>query len=160
MSVISFSKRLFLGSRSLLSGMGLTFSYFINPRTVVTQQYPDNRPSLEMFQRFRGKVVMPHQTDNTHSCTGCGICETACPNGTITILTRKNEETKKKELEQFVYRFETCIICNHCIEACPFDAIAMSNDFETAVYDRRDLVQQLNQPGSRLASGDDNKADK
>ena len=157
----SYSGKLFKGFASLISGMGLTFKYFSHPRTVVTKQYPENRKTLQMFERFRGKVVMPHDmVANTHKCTGCGICEEACPNGTITIITKKNEATKKKELDKFIYRFETCIICNLCIEACPFDAIAMSNDFETAVFDRRELVEQLNKPGSKLAASkeEDKKA--
>jgi len=138
--------------------MGLTFKYFINPKTVVTQQYPENRNTLQMFDRFRGKVVMPHiEETNTHLCTGCGLCEPACPNGTITIVTKKNPETKKKELVEFIYRYETCIICNHCIEACPFDAIAMSHDFETAVFDRRDLIETLNKPGSKLEEKEEMK---
>jgi len=137
------------GAASLLSGMGLTFSYFRKPKTVVTQQYPENRQSLKMFQRFRGKVVMPHDEANTHLCTGCGICETACPNGTIIILTKKDEKNKKT-LDKFIYRFDTCIVCNICIEMCPFDAIEMSLDFETAVFDRRDLIEQLDLPGATL----------
>lgn len=147
----SYFAKVVKGFLGLLSGMSLTMKYFSRPSTVVTQQYPENRDQLKMFARFRGKVVMPHdEIENTHQCTGCGICQTACPNGTIQILTVKDEETKKKKLDQFVYRFETCIICNHCIEACPFDAIAMSNDFETAVFDRRSLIEQLNKPGSSL----------
>ena len=148
---VSLGERVRRGLRGLFGGFAVTLRCFVTPSRVVTQQYPENRESLKMFERFRGRVVMPHKEEaNTHHCTGCGICESACPNGTITILTSKDPETKKKKLDKFIYRFETCIICNLCIEECPFDAIAMSRDFETAVFDRRELVQILNKPGSKL----------
>jgi len=33
-----------------------------------------------------------------------------------------------------------CMVCNLCIEACPFDALEMAANFEISVYDPENLV--------------------
>ena len=67
--------------------MSVTGKYFLHSRKgAITQQYPDNRATLQMFERFRGEVVMPHDEKNEHRCTGCQKCELACPNGSIEII--------------------------------------------------------------------------
>ena len=57
---------------------------------------------------------------------------------------------KKKVINQFVYHYSMCTLCNLCILACPTDAIIMDQTFEHAVYDRSLLTQILNKPGSKL----------
>jgi len=79
-----------------------------------------------------------------HKCTGCGTCETACPNGSIVVVTRYNDITEDREIDRFIWRMDSCMYCNACVQACPFDAIEMSHGFENAVYDRRLLVYNLN----------------
>jgi NADH-quinone oxidoreductase subunit I len=75
-------------TRSLLKGMKRTGYYFVRPKENITQQYPDNRDTIKIAERFRGEVVMPHDTNNEHACTGCTACELACPNATIKIVTK------------------------------------------------------------------------
>ena len=48
------------GLISLFSGMGVTIRYFVSPGRIITQQYPENRESLRMMDRFRGHVIMIH----------------------------------------------------------------------------------------------------
>lgn len=79
-----------------------------------------------------------------HKCTGCGSCETACPNGSIRVLTRMGEVTEDRELDRFVWRMDSCMFCNACVQACPHDALEMGPEFENAVYDRRLLIYNLN----------------
>lgn len=138
--------------------MSVTGKYFINaPKEIITQEYPDNRATLKMFERFRGEVVMPHDQDNFHRCTGCQSCEIACPNGSIEIIWDRqvDPETgkKKKMIDKHIYHLSMCTMCGLCIEACPTDAIVWAQNFENSVYDRSTLTKVLNKPGSRLLPG-------
>ena len=141
---------------SLLKGMRMTGYYFTHHKEIITQNYPENRDSLNLPERFRGEVVMPHDTNNKHRCTGCTACELACPNGTIKIITKfeVNEEGKKKKaLNTFIYHLELCTMCNLCIAACSSDAIEMAQTVEPTVFDRSKLTKTLNAPGSKLMEG-------
>ena len=91
--------------------------------------------------------VMPSNFNLTN-CTACTLCEKACPNGSISILTTKNLASKRV-LGQFVYRLSSCTLCNLCIEACPFDAIRMGHGFEMAGYTREELDLILNKKEGR-----------
>ncbi len=145
------------GIKSLLTGMRLTGYYFMHhKKEEITEQYPDNRATLVLADRFRGEVVMPHDENNEHACTGCTACELACPNGTIKIVTRQEitaDGKKKKAIDTFVYHLELCTMCNLCIEACPTDAIKMAPSFEHSVFDRNQLTKVLNLPGSKIREG-------
>lgn len=141
------------GIGTLLTGMRVTSGYFFSPSEIVTEKYPENRATLKMFDRFKGEVTMPHQADNTHKCTGCGICEMNCPNGSIQVLTRKEttEEGKSvKVLDTYIYHLSMCTFCGLCVKTCPSDAIIFGQEFEHAVFDRQKLTKVLNQPGSSL----------
>ena len=155
-SIINYLKEIFTGVWSLMQGMKVTGSYFFRPSTILTQKYPDNRKDLVMFERFKGEVVMPHNERNEHKCTGCGICEINCPNGTIEIIT-KNIETedgkKKKVIDKHIYRLSMCTFCALCVKTCPSNALAFSQEFEHAVFNRQLLIKTLNKPGSQLAKG-------
>jgi len=155
-SVIKYFKDIFSGIKSLLAGMRVTGRYFFKPGTTWTQQYPNNRKDLVMFDRFKGEVVMPHNEKNEHKCTGCGICEINCPNGSIEIISASvtNEEGKKQRIiDKHIYHLGMCTFCGLCVKTCPSQALAFSQEFEHAVFDRTKLNKVLNQPGSKLMKG-------
>ena len=135
-------------TKSLVTGLRITARYGLSPSEIVTEQYPDNRDTLTFPERFRGRVVMPHDEQGEHKCTACTMCEKACPNGTISILPTKNV-AGKRVLGKFVYRFSQCTLCNLCIEACPFGAIEMGHDYELATDNKDDLVYVLNKKEGR-----------
>ncbi len=144
------------GLKSLVTGMRMTGYYFTHHKEIITQQYPDNRDTLELPERFKGEVVMPHNEHNEHRCTGCTACELACPNGTIKVITKFDvtpESKKKKAIDKLVYHLELCTMCNLCVEACPSDAIKMAQTFEHSVFDRNQLTKVLNNPGSKIMEG-------
>jgi len=147
---------IFRSAKSLLTGMRVTGYYFTHPKKILTEEYPDNRATLTMFDRFKGEVVMPHDDNNEHRCTGCQACEIACPNGTIKIITKQElqpDGKKKKAIDTFVYHLDLCTMCNMCVVACPSDAIKMAQTFEHSVYDKKTLKKVLNKPGSKIMEG-------
>jgi NADH-quinone oxidoreductase subunit I len=155
-NILSYFKEIYTGVKSLLTGMKVTGSYFFRPSTIVTQKYPNNRKDLVMMERFKGEVIMPHNEKNEHKCTGCGICEMNCPNGTIEVISKTitTEDGKKKRvIDKHIYRLSMCTFCGLCVKTCPSNALAFSQEFEHAVFNRQLLVKQLNKPGSQLTKG-------
>jgi NADH-quinone oxidoreductase subunit I len=151
-----YFKTIYLSVRSLLKGMKMTGYYFTHPKEIHTEQYPDNRATLVMADRFRGEVIMPHDENNEHRCTGCQACEIACPNGSIKIITKQvinDEGKKKKAIDTWVYHLDLCTMCNLCIVACPTEAIKMGQEFEHSVFDKSKLKKILNLPDSKLKAG-------
>lgn len=156
MSLIRYIKDVWSAVRSLWKGMRRTLYYFFHHKEIITQQYPDNKSTLVLPERFKGEVVMPHDDKNEHRCTGCTACELACPNGTIKVITKFDispDGKKKKAIDKLVYHLELCTMCNLCIEACPSDAIKMAQTFEHSVFDRSLLTKILNNPGSKIMDG-------
>lgn len=151
-----YCKEVFGAVHSLLTGMKRTGYYFTHHKEIITQQYPDNRDTLVLPERFRGEVVMPHNEMNEHRCTGCTACELACPNATLKVITKFDispEGKKKKAVDQLVYHLEMCTMCNLCVNACPSGALKMEQTFEHSVYNRKLLTKVLNKPGSKIMEG-------
>lgn len=143
---------LFGGVKSLCVGLKTTMREYFTKK--ITEQYPENRNELQMFDRFRGSLVMPHNEDNEHKCVGCGLCQMACPNDTIKVESEFYEDAdgkKKKRLTRYEYNLGSCMFCQLCTRACPHGAITFDQSFENAVFDRARLVRVLNKPGSHVA---------
>jgi NADH-quinone oxidoreductase subunit I len=152
---MSYFGEIFRGIKTLFTGISVTGKYFIRARKeIITREYPDNRKTLQMFERFRGEVIMPHDENNEHACTGCSSCEIACPNGSIEIIWDRvvDPETgkKKKIIDKHIYHLSMCTMCGLCIQACPTNAIVWGQNFENSVFDRGELTKILNKPGSKV----------
>ena len=138
-----YFKRCITGPWSLMCGLSVALKYFFDPRRIVTEQYPENRKTLKMHERFRGRLEMIEDEEGNNRCTACGMCERACPNASINVLSTKNI-AGKKVLGRYVYHFASCTQCGLCVEACPFGAIRMNQDFEVATTDPNSLEMILN----------------
>jgi len=138
-----YLKRCITGPWSLMCGLSVSLKYFFDPRRIVTEQYPENRKTLKMHERFRGRLEMIEDEEGNNLCTACGMCERACPNASINVLATKNI-AGKKVLGRYVYHFASCTQCGLCVEACPFGAIRMNQDFEVATTDPNSLEMTLN----------------
>lgn len=150
-SVSQYFKGLFQGIGSLITGMRVTLKELFTKK--ITQQYPENRNTLVISDRFKAVLVMPHDENNEHACTACGICQMNCPNGTIVVKSKTietDEGKKKKILDAHIYDQGMCTFCNLCVLTCPQDAIIFSNEFENALFTRSKLVMKLNHEGSKL----------
>ncbi len=139
----SYLGTLFHGIKSLLTGFGVTGREFFTKK--VTEEYPDNRETLKISPRFRGRLTMP----DPGKCIACGLCQMNCPNDTIHITTGTvtDEQTGKarKVLVKYDYDLGACMFCQLCVNVCPKDAIEFSTQFENAVYDRSHLKLTLNE---------------
>lgn len=133
-------------SVSLLTGLKTTLKEFFTPK--VTEQYPENRATIKISERHRAMLYMPLDENGNNKCIACGLCQSACPNGTITVKTKTiiDEESgkSKKVLDEYIYDIGCCMFCQLCVNACPKDAIAFNNKFENAVFDRKKLIMKLN----------------
>jgi len=155
-SFFKYFTDIFHGLKSLLVGMSVTGRYFFSPGQIVTQQYPENRKTLRMFERFKGEVIMLHDSNNRHRCDGCGICEINCPNGSIEVIPVRvpGEDGKlKRIIDKHIYHLGMCTFCGLCVKNCPSDALGFGQEFEHAVFDRAKLTKVLNQPGSSIIKG-------
>ncbi len=134
--------------KTLATGMKITWEeyfkdFFTNKST---EQYPENRKTtLHVAKRHRGRLVFKRDENGAYKCTACTLCEKACPNGTITIKSEMVEVDgkKKRQLIDYQYDLGDCMFCQLCTNACNFDAIEFTNDFENAVFDRSHLVLHL-----------------
>ena len=104
------------GISTLATGMKTSIKVYF--RKKVTEQYPENRKELKMFDRFRGTLNMPHNENNEHRCVACGLCQMACPNDTIKVTseTVETEDGKKKKiLATYEYDLGACMFCQLCV---------------------------------------------
>ena len=122
----------------LIQGLLTTFRQQ-NPKDVVTEQYPAERPAVA--ERYRGapRLNVDVETNET-LCIGCNLCALACPENLSVVGTVRNPETKKKELTTFTYDTSRCMFCGLCEDACPVDALELTQDFELASYTREGAV--------------------
>jgi len=137
---------------AILIGMKITMKRFIEGfffRKHNTILYPEKK--RDYSDRFRGAHFISVDKNKTENCTACFLCETICPAECIHIVAEeRDEETnvygvkKEKKPVSFDIDLLRCCFCGFCEEACPKDAIKLSNNYEMATYSREDAIVDLN----------------
>lgn len=139
--------KVFSGSKSLVSGMGVTLGEFIGTTLkgkAVTLQYPKEEPELSKAYRSAIKLIR-FQESNTHDCVACKACERICPSLCIKLDGGKVEGIKKKRVQHFEMDFALCSLCGLCIDVCPTDTLEYSKAYDEAGFNRDWRVDLLNE---------------
>ncbi len=153
-----------------VAGFGVSFRTMFTK--VQTEQYPEEKVPTQ--PRYHGRHQLNRHPDGLEKCIGCELCAWACPADAIYVEGADNtEEARYSPGERYgrVYQINylRCIFCGLCIEACPTRSLTMSNDFELADDNRRDLIYTKEQlmapllpgmeaPPHPMRLGDDEKA--
>jgi NADH-quinone oxidoreductase subunit I len=122
----------------ILKGMVITMRNML--RGPITVQYP--REKLTLPERARWAVQLKTDEEGQHKCTACMACTKACPDFILDLEVETDEE-RNKTIKHYRYEMGACMMCGLCVEACPFDAIEMGQDYELARYDADELTVEL-----------------
>lgn len=97
---------------------------------VATESYP--LQPIAVDANFRGKPV-----HNSQQCIGCAACINACPSNALSV-----ETDLAAGQQAWSFNLGRCIFCARCEEVCPTAAIKLSQEYELAVWNKADLLQQ------------------
>lgn len=155
MGTINISKKYTIKEKAylpaILVGLRITMKHFIRGflfRKHNTIMYPEQK--RDYSERFRGKHFISVDANKTENCTACYLCETICPAECIHIVADEREEEnnpygvkKEKKPVSFDIDLLRCCFCGFCEEACPKDAIKLSNNYEMATSSRDEAIVDL-----------------
>ncbi len=131
---------IFKDIKALISGLGIAGKHL--GRHAITLQYPEQK--MEMPERSRGIVVLLSDLETGElNCTGCVLCEKACPTAAIDIDAPRDPETKKRTVKKFTLDHALCCFCGLCEEACNFAAIKMATKYELSTDNKDDLFWDM-----------------
>ena len=120
---------------------GVTFSHMF--RKQVTVKYPEVRDATA--PRYHGRHILNRHPDGLEKCVGCELCAWACPADAIFVEGGDNTPQERyspgeRYATDYQINYARCIFCGLCIEACPTRSLTMSNEYELASDNRRDLI--------------------
>jgi NADH-quinone oxidoreductase subunit I len=130
-----------LPGSGLVKGLLVTLKHLMSRS--ITQQYPHEKPDLP--PRTRGVIALKEA-----NCTVCYKCSRECPDWCIYIDAHKETHEPAsggrarsvKVLDRFAIDYALCMYCGICVEACPFDALFWSPEFEYSEYDITKLTHE------------------
>lgn len=104
----------------------------------VCEMYPYREKKLP--PKSRTFLSMKADPNGAPACRACMTCQQTCPDHVISI--ERDPEDRKRALS-FTVDSGRCTFCGMCEEACPFDALHWTGNFERATYDKDSLTYQL-----------------
>jgi len=118
----------------LIKGLQITLKHLF--KKPITLMYPEEKPAVA--PNFRGLHTLKVSHDKA-KCVACYLCPTVCPAKCITVEAGEDANHDKFAA---IYEIDMlrCIFCGYCVEACPVDALGMTQTFELANYKRSDFV--------------------
>ncbi len=137
---LSFLNQIYI--KDIIVGLVITLKQLFFGKKI-TIQYPEERRNYS--DRFRGLHYIK-SVNGVENCTACMLCPTVCPAHCIHI-----EAGERPDKEKYPIKFEIdmlrCCFCGMCEEACPKDAIKLSNIYEMTqvnrtVYEKNNLLEQ------------------
>ena len=118
----------------ILQGMALTLrTLFSKP---ITLQYPNEMPNVRLGFRGQHALVRDEKTGKS-KCIGCMRCATVCPSRCIHIRFDKDKQSGARTVTSYRIEALRCVYCGYCEEVCPVNALALTEIFEYAAYDRQ-----------------------
>ena len=143
----------------ILKGMGLTIGHAFRNlltyrragQTIVTIQYPEQQRG---YTRFRGMHRLKQNEDGSLRCVACKLCQANCPSHCIHVEAAEYPEASRGHYpERYDIDITRCIFCGYCVEACPKDAIEMTQvsemaDTQQVLFDKDFLLHGERESGS------------
>jgi NADH-quinone oxidoreductase subunit I len=119
----------------------------------MTLRYPDSKLQLPAGYRYDPKLAAGiagykgRHVLYMEKCTGCSLCAIMCKNitGAIRMVTVEGFFARNKKGLFPAFDFGLCVFCGFCVDACNFDALTMSPEYELSAFQKRSLTYQPSQ---------------
>ncbi len=99
---------------------------------------------MVMYPRFRGLHELTRDSEGKIRCVACELCAAVCPARCIKVEPSEGP-THKRFPKVYEIDLGRCIFCGFCEEACPYGAVVLRGNYETANYSRKDLIYNRDQ---------------
>ena len=86
---------------------------------------------------------MSQGEDGRLRCTACLACQKACPTNALPSIIGDDKKGREKRAQVYVWDASRCLFCGLCVEACPFDAIRLSQEYSLVGEARADVIFDL-----------------